>query len=511
MKREKRAVWTLLCLLVWAWPSLAAAHPPVPPEAAALPEDEQWLLWRSQLYHPPAPSRNEWVQASTAHLRFHALPGTAAARDLPLIIEEGERSLARVVERLQMPFSGQLDLFLVERVFWQGGAAWGSREVLISYADRNYVGVPLAYYLDHELTHAVANRLIPRGGSSSALLAEGLATWATGGHYGPEPIHAMAAALPGMGRYIPLQRLRDDFHAEQHEIAYIEAASFVGWLIERYGLASVKEFYGAPASAERFFGAPYDELEAAWLRWLQQEQGRDSVAAGEAWWRAQIRFFDLMRAYQTEWDPFARELPAAPSGWDAAARGAYADNRDAAANIALETHLLASNEALLCAANPAQSQALLDEIAVAAEQGGIPPAGALGQRLQVATLLAAQDAALRTSRSAPLLQMAAPDVQEGLAAHVRQLFRHGTARQETVRLHVLGDQALALVAWHPLRGGQPRAFRYRFDQTPAGWRLTHVRALSTDELVPRSQPLCMISATTFFINPPFGASTLAWW
>ncbi|MGH2544279.1 MAG: hypothetical protein ACRDIB_15910, partial [Ardenticatenaceae bacterium] len=394
----------LLLLCVWLTPAMAAASPPLPYDATSLPEDEQWLLWRKQLYHPPVLPEKGWIEQASPHFRFHVLPGTAAARDLPSIAREAERSLQRVLGRLDMAYEERLEVYLVERVFWQGGAAYSGGDVLIVYGDRNYTDVPLNTYLDHELTHALAASLVPPEGESNSLLAEGLATWATGGHYGPEPIHAMAAALPRMGRYIPLERLLADFHREQHEIAYIEAASFVGWLIERHGLNTVKAFYGAADSPERFFDATYTELEAAWLQWLEQEQGRDeTLQLGTEWWAAQIRLFDTMRAYQSAFDSFARELPSAPREWTEEQRTQYQDNQDEARNIALETQLIAASEALSCTNSPAESHALLDEIEAAIAEEAVVARGQLGHRLEVARQLAVQDDALRASSGIALL------------------------------------------------------------------------------------------------------------
>ncbi|MBA3530932.1 MAG: hypothetical protein H0T73_03270, partial [Ardenticatenales bacterium] len=352
-----------------------------------------------------------------------------------------------------------------------------------------YTNIPLTYYLDHELTHALANSLIPEEGESNSVLAEGLATWATGGHYGPEPIHALAAALPAMGRYVPLERLLSDFRAEQHEIAYIQSASFVGWLVERDGLDTVKAFYGAANDPERFFNAGYPELEAEWLQWLEQEWGRD-VAHHRAWWEAQIRFFDTMRRYEERLDSFARELPDSPEGWSLAQRLQYSENVDTPLAIALESHLIEASEQLVCNDDPTSTLTLLDEVLETVEEGNVAPGGTLADRLAVAELLTLQDKALRQRQSAAWMATAAPALHPQVAWTLLDMARHGPLRQESVWVQPQGEQMVALVAWYPLRGGQGRAFHLTFTPHEEGWRVEQMRRLPADHLIPRSERLC---------------------
>ncbi|MBA3531846.1 MAG: hypothetical protein H0T73_08005, partial [Ardenticatenales bacterium] len=120
-----------LLLMVAFQPLPVGAVPPLPPEAATLSEDEQWLLWQSRASHPPVKPAGEWISQELPHFRFFFLPGSAAERDWPLIAQEAEQSLQRVLKRLNMSYEEQLDVYLVERVFWQGGAAYGGGEVLI--------------------------------------------------------------------------------------------------------------------------------------------------------------------------------------------------------------------------------------------------------------------------------------------------------------------------------------------------------------------------------------------
>lgn len=435
-----------------------------------------WLLAagivHGQRSEPPS---SGWQIHTTDHFRFHVLPNTPAARDLNEISAAAEESLAWMLARLEMRYDGQMEVYLVGRIFWQGGAAFSGKEVLVSYVDRNYIGMPLIHYLDHEFTHILSHTWVTGDAEVPALLAEGVATWATGGHYGPEPIHAMAAALPAMGRYVPIESLLTDFRAHQHEIAYIEAASFVGWLVEQHGLEQVKAFYGAADEPERFFGMDYPALETAWLQWLEQEQDREAVAEAGAWWAAQIRLFDTMRAYQEHLDPFARRLPAAPSGWSAAERRRYLTNVDAPPNVAVETLLIAAGEALTCERNPDAAHALLDRVDAFLSEDE-PTTETDAAHLRFATLLTEQEQALQEVGSAALLPFVQVDRWGSPAPGLLHMARLGGVTQEVARLDVRDGQAEALVAWDSLQGEDAGAYTLTFIPDGAGWRLTTIKS-----------------------------------
>lgn len=489
-------------LLVLLVPGLGARAAPLPVEVGDLSPDERWRMVRGAAA-TFAPGPTHWRTVETPSFRFHVLPDTAAERDLAAIMDEAQASLARISTRLDLSFDGTLDVYLIERVFWQGAAVYGGQYVLISYLDRNYVDIPLSLYFDHELTHALAFTLIPEEGQGASLLSEGLAVWATGGHYGPEPIHAMAAALPEMGQLVPLPALLDDFYGAQHEVAYIQAASFVGWLIEREGLERFKAFYGDAARPERHYDAGYDGLEQEWLAWLAREWG-DEAVRGRAWWEAQIRFFDLMRAYGEQWDPVARILPDAPPSWNAPLRRQYQNNEDGALNIAVESQLIAASEQLSCRDDPAASQVLLDEVAAALAAGRVDRPGPLAARHAVAERLVGQAEALQRLDRTALTAGAVPEAAARLARLLDEMAPNGPVRQESARLDLSGDRAVARVVWHSEIGRIARPFELEFELRDEKWWLADVRPLRVDELVPRSSRLCNRWPLVSTTSPPIG-------
>ncbi|MDQ7029506.1 MAG: hypothetical protein Q9O62_06885 [Ardenticatenia bacterium] len=198
--------WTLLLIVVTL---LSAGDVRAASVPAASPR------WGRSLAEDSVPAgENVWRRVhATSEVRLFFLPGSAAERDASLIAAEVRRSVRRVRRALQITEPFALDIYLVERLFWQGGVAYGQGRILITYSDRNYAAVLLRFYLDHEITHALAQQLVPEGGSTNALLAEGLATWVSGGHYWPEPIHQTAAALARSRAYVSISSLAEDFRS----------------------------------------------------------------------------------------------------------------------------------------------------------------------------------------------------------------------------------------------------------------------------------------------------------
>jgi hypothetical protein len=256
------------------------------------------------------PADFTWYVTDSAHFQLYYMPGTAAERDLTQLAALAEASLARTSTVLQMEFGGPMRIYFVPRVFWQGGATYGDKVQLLSYLDRNYTGVETWSYFTHEGTHALAQDLLqPKEedqGGPDGVLVEGLAVWASGGHYRLEPIDAWAAIIAASDQFVPLADLRaGPFYDFQHEISYLEGGSFVKFLIEHYSLATFKELYGQAtndpehdrALTTRLFGADYTTLDADWLAYLASLE--PTAEQSQVWWLT-ARSFDLMRRYETD-------------------------------------------------------------------------------------------------------------------------------------------------------------------------------------------------------------------
>jgi hypothetical protein len=304
-------------------------------------------------------------------MRLHYLTGSAAARDLPAIVQTAEAAYAEVTSRLQPPSGQPLDVFLLDRVVGQGGYA-ASDWVAVSYVDRAYAPSSLKMLLVHELTHHLDGAI--GCDEAPALLREGLAVMIAGGHYWPASQPRKAAALPGTEAYVPLNDLVEDFYLHQHEVAYLEAGALLVYLEEALGPQGIEMLCRASSAAEgtdrQRLSAALDEVglgdltdvEQAWLRWLDALHPTDREARAL---EIEVRYLTTMRAYQVRYDRvanFRKGVIFSPQV--AHAHGITADfvrDPDAPEAMALELLLRLARE-MLQRQNLARADALLDDV-----------------------------------------------------------------------------------------------------------------------------------------------------
>lgn len=251
-----------------------------------------------------------WETATINCCDVHVVSNTAAARDLATLLPMLESAVQTAATRLGEQPSRKLQVYFIDRVLGQGGFA--GTDMVVSYVDRRYAGGGLYELLVHEAIHIIDQQFAPR---RISFLAEGLAVWASGGHYKTEDLTERSAALLQLGRYIPLAQLVNDFYPVQHEVGYLEAAGFVTFLIDRGGWNTFKNFYAdvvaddGPTLAEaldincqRYYGASLSALEGEWLATLQNQPPRPEAVADLA---TTIRYYDIARRYQELYDPTA--------------------------------------------------------------------------------------------------------------------------------------------------------------------------------------------------------------
>jgi hypothetical protein len=251
-----------------------------------------------------------WETTSINCCDVHVVSNTAAARDLPTLLPMLESAVQTAADRLGEQPSRKLQVYFIDRVLGQGGFA--GTDMVVSYVDRRYAGGGLYELLVHEAIHIIDQQFAPR---RISFLAEGLAVWASGGHYKTEDLTERSAALLQLGRYIPLAQLVNDFYPVQHEIGYLEAAGFVTFLIERGGWTTFKNFYtdvvaddgptladALDVNLQRYYGASLAALESEWLAALQSRPPRPEAVEDLA---TTIRYYDVARRYQELYDPTA--------------------------------------------------------------------------------------------------------------------------------------------------------------------------------------------------------------
>ena len=435
----------------------------------------------------PVDQNFKWAEATSPHFRLRFYPGSAAERDIEAIKIEAEQALVRASAIISPTEPVSITTYLVPRVFWQGGVAYNGSTLMMSYGDRNYAGVDLPLYLLHESIHALAHGLVAEDGDVGGLIGEGTAVYATGGHYRDAPIDSWTAALRASDRFVPLCRLRATFFEQQHEIAYLEGASFVGYLIRTYGLPAFRTFYAeepaipdaarsdvetwcAGEATRMVAGIPrtYAELEQEWLRYLDTV---DPTAAESAGFWGQIRFFDLMRTYQEQRDPSARILPSPPARWRNDVLRAFATPALTETNTIYESMFVGADRAL-DAGDPETANVLMDELDIAVDSGVFT--GTLGRDYAaIASVLRRNARAVRLGDPAALRMTTMPHIM----MPVDQLWTE--YRLALNSLEVDGTRAIARVervsrglGGHIRREG----LVVTLERRPISWRIASFRA-----------------------------------
>ncbi len=212
---------------------------------------------------------------ATAHLDIHAWRGSLAAQQIRAIGEQREAALEAIADELGVTFPGRVRL-----VFYPDSAtksdhtghlgagwAWGDNIIEI-YSDL----IRLDSY--HELAHVVARRL----GDPPALLSEGFATYVSErlgadalefvGHPG-RTADEVTCESAGAGELIPLDTLfrftEIGSQASNSPVAYPQAASFVRFLVERYGIDTFRDAYRTLASTDEPEGMLANEAAFAFI------------------------------------------------------------------------------------------------------------------------------------------------------------------------------------------------------------------------------------------------------
>jgi hypothetical protein len=331
------------------------------------------------------------------------------------------------------------------------------------------------------------------------VLVEGLAVWASDGHYGVEPIDDWAAVISRSDSYIPLAKLRaGPFYDYQHETAYLEGGSFDKYLIDRYGLRTFKELYGlATGKAEpdealvmRLYGKSYEQLEQDWRAYLAGLS--PTKEESDLWW-FRVRSFDLMRRYATEMDPGARILPGVPTEWTSDTVKIFTGRVSAPVNLVLETALIAAGDRAN-RGDLAGGSALLDEVQAALDaHGNVKGLPSLEARQTIVDLLAVQDRAARIADAESYKATLDPGYAQALGGGLDELLLPPYTEywQELVRLDVAddGQSAQGMVALHAqTAGGQPaedgHLFAVQFVKGPDGWRMSGRKATEPEIVMP---------------------------
>jgi hypothetical protein len=258
-----------------------------------------------------------WAVTESDCCLIHYITNTAAERDLPSLEAMADLQAEHASQMFGYKTDTPASVVFIPRLIGHGGFA--SQEVSISYLDRNYATTSPQIILHHELVHLYDN--IVGDEFRPTIFVEGLAVFASGGHFKPEPLLLRAKALLDLGWYIPLASLTEDFYQAQHEISYIQAGALVEFMVDQWGWQAFQDFYRdipQPAQGEdnlhvinmalqQHFSLSFVELENRFL--LQLREYPPNLALQDDV-RLTIEYLDTIRRYQQLYDPSAYFLAA---------------------------------------------------------------------------------------------------------------------------------------------------------------------------------------------------------
>ena len=253
--------------------------------------------------------------------------------------------------------------------------------------------------------------------------------------------------------------------------------------MDRFGWSKFGELYGqATGKAEhdeelvsRLYGEGYAALEADWLAYLKSLSSTPEQAKT---WNLTVRSFDLMRRYETEMDPDARILPdKSPTDWASDTLKIFLHQRQAAANVVLETALIAAQEHLK-GGDPDGAASLLDDVQASLDAGGKLVRPSLQARQALLDLITAQDRSVLRADLSAYLDTYEPQYTPSPTQTETLQLPFTAYQQEMVRLDMAGDgqSAQGVVLVHAqLDGGDfpenGRLFAVTFVQREGQWRM----------------------------------------
>jgi len=342
-------------VLLWSWDTRSTPPGAYTLEFTTSPDVVQWtqnLELKPAGEKPPLEQQARWEMKKTTCCEIHYITGTAAERDLEMLALMAEEEARTVSGLLKAEFKDPIQINLLPRVLGHGGFA--ADGISLSYPDRNYAGSSVRQVMRHEMVHVLDGQL--GGELRPTMLLEGLAVYLSGGHFKPEALIPRAAELLDMGMYLPFHEISEDFYASQHETGYLEAASLIQYIVQRWGWDAFSAFYrdihpvdsgsqyeAIDSALRKHFQLSFYDLEIQFIGELERQRENPNFRRDV---EVTIHFYDTVRRYQQLLDPSAyfRQFWM-PSAKDMREKGIVADyfrHPDRPANQALETLLVAA-------------------------------------------------------------------------------------------------------------------------------------------------------------------------
>jgi hypothetical protein len=227
------------------------------------------------VYGPTSPS-GDWAVFESLRYTLNTRPGSFCETRAAALAEVLEDQFTHTVSVLQIEPGARIAMFL-----YNSGAELkpplASPRSGVAFPETNAVhavcvapfDADLRALLTHEANHVIIQNGLGRAGTS--FMNEGLASALQSdrfGDIGPTVLHRWVRNNPG--RVVPVAELVDDAKWNSNSSdQYASSASFLAFLIERYGAARLKLVYHAgssqlPARLREAYGTPLESLDAEW-------------------------------------------------------------------------------------------------------------------------------------------------------------------------------------------------------------------------------------------------------
>lgn len=228
------------------------------------------------MYAPTSPSA-EWATFESPRFVLFARPDSFCAGEAAPLTELLEDQYSHAVSAMAIAAGGRISMFL-----YNAGSELNpplpSPRSGVAFPETNAVHAVcvaphddnLRALLTHEANHVIMQNGLGRAGTS--FMNEGLATALSSerfGEIGPTFVHRWVRA--NRARVPRIADLADDekWNSNSTE-GYRSSASFLAFLLERYGATPLKQLYYARSDdfarrASQVYGKSLDALEAEWL------------------------------------------------------------------------------------------------------------------------------------------------------------------------------------------------------------------------------------------------------
>lgn len=189
-----------------------------------------------------------WRTRETDHFRIHYQPDSYAADHIDQFVKDAEQARANGLRLLgETRFIPRIDVFhlksrdQVKRITDYAVRGWAdpaARTVLLVRSSAANQGErhEIAHVLSHTFWGASLDWL------TTGWMSEALATYA-GGPCSGYSIDEIVAYLDRQDELIPLDSLARKFRSYNDSVAYLQAGSFFGYVLENYGLPRVRALW----------------------------------------------------------------------------------------------------------------------------------------------------------------------------------------------------------------------------------------------------------------------------